>query len=161
MNIQKQNKLVSAALTIALGVLFILLKGQVVSIAMTVLGVALIVLAVLDLTHNLITPAVVKAVVGVVVLVFGWAFISVALYIMGALLLIYGVLQVISAFRAAFFGKNILLTVLSLVEPAICIFAGVCLFFNQGGAIAWVFTVSGVFLIIDGILALVQGIASK
>lgn len=161
MNTQKQNKSVSAALTIALGVLFIILKGQVVSIAMTVLGVALMVLAVLDLAHNLVPPAVVKAVVGVLVLVFGWAFVSVALYIMGALLLIYGILQVISTFKAAFFGKNILLTILSLVEPAICVFAGICLFFNQGGTIAWVFIVSGVFLIIDGILALAQCLASK
>ena len=43
------NHLLSAVLTIAMGILFIVWKNQIISVAMTVFGVALIVFAVLDL----------------------------------------------------------------------------------------------------------------
>ena len=65
------EKWIEGVLTILLGILFLILQGKVVSIAMTILGVALIIMAVLDLLDHQTFPAIVKAVFGVVVLIFG------------------------------------------------------------------------------------------
>ena len=43
------SHLISAAVTMALGILFVILKAEVVGICITLLGIALIVTAVLDL----------------------------------------------------------------------------------------------------------------
>ena len=89
---KKPEKLIGAILTVALGVLFMVFKNDIIGITMTLIGVALIVSAIVDLIHKQVTPCVIKAVVGVVVIVFGWTLMSAALYIMAALLLIYGIL---------------------------------------------------------------------
>ena len=78
------EKIISAILTLVLGILFIVLKGQVVSIAMTILGVLLIVLGIMNLTTKLVAPGVVKIVVGALVILFGWVLVSAALYILAA-----------------------------------------------------------------------------
>lgn len=80
------EKIISAILTLVLGILFIVLKGQVVSIAMTILGVLLIVLGIMNLTTKLVAPGVVKIVVGALVILFGWVLVSAALYILAALI---------------------------------------------------------------------------
>ena len=73
------DKLIEGALTILLGILFLILQGEVIKVAMTILGVVLIVMAVLDLLDHQTFPAIVKAVFGVVVLIFGWALTTAAL----------------------------------------------------------------------------------
>jgi uncharacterized membrane protein HdeD (DUF308 family) len=42
-----------------------------------------------------------------------------------------------------------------IAQPVIYILVAICLFFNQGGAISWVFILSGVFLILDGIAGII------
>ena len=162
MKAAKQNKLLSALLTTILGVMFLIWKGGVVSIAMTVLGVALIVSAILDILHSKIVPCVVKAVIGAVIIVFGWAFVTVALYIMAAVLLIYGILQVVEFVQRNKKRKLRPSTVLiCLAQPIVSIVVAACLLFNQGGTISWVFIIAGIFLIVDGVLALADCLSSK
>ena len=83
------TKLLSAILTILVGMLFLIWKGAIVSIAMTVIGVLLIIAAVMNLIRKNYTACVIGAVFGVMVLCFGWIFLSVALYVLAAILLIY------------------------------------------------------------------------
>jgi len=52
MNKLKQNKLLSAVLTVIVGVLFIIYKAQVISVAMTVVGAILIVMAIVDIINR-------------------------------------------------------------------------------------------------------------
>ena len=113
------NKLLSAVLTIALGILFIILKSDVVSIAMTLLGVALIISGVIDLLHKLIAPGIVKAVIGVAVIVFGWTLMSIAIYIMAALILAFGVVQLVQAIKEK--QNNTMKKLLSFIEPALMV----------------------------------------
>lgn len=144
------DKLIAAILTVVLGVLFIALKGGVIGIAMTVLGIALIVWSVFDFMKNDLTLAIVKLIAGVVVIVFGWTLASIALYVMAALLLVYGVYHLYQLIKARNSVSD-----WQFVEPAICAVIGILLLFNQGGTIDWVFIVSGIFLIIQGILNLI------
>lgn len=152
---KKSEQLIQAILTIVLGVLFMVFKSDIIGIAMTVLGVALIISAVVDLVHKQVAPCVIKAVVGVVIIVFGWTLMSAALYIMAALLLIYGILLLYQTIKD---NKRIENAdkILRFVKPILYIVISVCLLFNQGGTIAWVFILSGVFFIVEGIISLVQ-----
>ena len=61
---KKSERLITALITIALGVLLIVLRGDLISILMTVVGLGLIALGVMDLIDNRIPPAVVKLVGG-------------------------------------------------------------------------------------------------
>lgn len=152
---KKSTQLIQAILTITLGVLFMVFKSDIIGIAMTVLGVALIISAVVDLAHKQVAPCVIKAVVGVVIIVFGWTLMSAALYIMAALLLIYGILLLYQTIKDKERVENAD-KILRFVKPIIYIVISVCLLFNQGGTIAWVFILSGIFFIVEGIISLVQ-----
>lgn len=153
---KKSDKLVSSIITILLGILFIILKGNVISIAMTILGVVLIILGIIDITNNINNLGIIKLILGICVIVFGWILVSAVLYIIAALLLIYGVLEVLNLMSIKVKGGNTLDTVLIYLVPTFKIFAAICLLFNQGGTISWVFVVVGVFLIIEGILLLLN-----
>lgn len=158
---KKTNQLISAIITIAIGVLFIVCKNDIIGITMTVFGAALIVSAVFDFVQKQIALGIVKSVVGVVVIVFGWNLMSAALYIMAALLLIYGLLLLYAVIQNKGRISDKLDKILSFVKPSVYIFVGICLLFNQGGTIAWIFIVSGIFLMIEGIIALVQYLREK
>ena len=64
---KRTEKMLSAALTITLGVLLIILKANIISILMTILGVGLIVLGVMDLIHKNTAVGICKLVVGGVI----------------------------------------------------------------------------------------------
>ena len=89
---KKTEKIISALLTIALGVLLIVLKGNVISILMTVLGLGLITFGVFDFFHNLVPPAVIKTVIGAIVILCGWVIVEAVLYVLAAALFIVGIL---------------------------------------------------------------------
>ena len=153
---KKPEKLIGAILTVALGVLFMVCKNDIIGITMTLIGVALIVSAIVDLIHKQVTPCVIKAVVGVVVIVFGWTLMSAALYIMAALLLIYGILLLYQTIKQRHLFIDTTSKMLKYVEPILCVIIAFCLLFNQGGSIEWVFILSGIFFIVEGIISLIQ-----
>lgn len=161
MKVKNQNKLIAALFLILLGVLFLIWKGGVISIAMTVLGVMLIVQAVFDVIGKNYVGCVVRAVLGIVILIFGWAFVTVALYVMAAVLLIYGILQLIEAIKVFPKQKSLTAKIVEFIQPAICIVIAVCLLFNQGATVSWAFIVAGVFLIVQGVLGLIDALTSK
>lgn len=153
---KKSEKLISAALTIALGVLLMILQGEIISIAMTVLGVGLLVLGVFDLVKKSVPPAVVKLVVGVVVIVCGWTIVGAVLYVVAALLLIAGVLLLYEKIKARVYCVNFFHTLCEYAVPSIFIVIGLLLLFNQGNTVNWVFIASGAFTVTEGGLLLVN-----
>lgn len=144
------SSLITAILTIVIGALFVALKGGVIGIAMTVLGVGLIVWAVLDIIDKNNTPGIIKLVAGIVVIVFGWTLASIVLYVMAALLLVYAIYQLYELVT------NKVKDVVKFIEPGVMALIAILLLFNQGGTIAWVFIVTGIFLIVEGALALIN-----
>ena len=138
-----QAALSSALLSLLVGGLFLWLREGVISIAMTVMGVALLVLAIVDLAHRRTFMGVVKAVLGGFILLAGWAILSLALYVLAAVLLIWGILGLISGARRG--GRA-----MRLLAPITAILSGACLLLAPGGTLSWVFIVSGALLLLQG-----------
>lgn len=150
----KGNDLLTAVALIVIGLLFVIYKSEVISIAMSLIGFTLIALGIVDIVRKFTASGVVKIVLAVLILAAGWLFITLALYILGAFLLIAGISELLALTKVKI--KKITLPVaMHIAQPVIYILVAICLFFNQGGALSWVFTVSGIFLIIDGVVALV------
>ena len=148
------NELLTAAALILIGLLFIMFKGGVISIAMSLIGITLIVLGILDVLRQRVVSGIVKLVFAALVMLAGWLFITLALYVLGAFLLIAGAGQLVALSKLKF-KKLTLGVAMHFVQPIIYILVAICLFFNQGGAINWVFTVSGILLLVDGIVGLI------
>ena len=159
----RSSQFVSALMTLILGVLFVILKGEVVGIALTVFGVVLIVTAVLELIRKNIVSGIIKAILGIAVLSFGWMLLDIALLVIGIVLIVFGVLELVKRIVAIFKkSKNKLLaTILGFISPVFSIVAGYFLITSSGEAVGWAIVVGGVLLIINGVLALVEALASK
>jgi hypothetical protein len=156
---KKTEKIIAAALTIALGVLLIILKASVVSILMTVLGVGLIALGIVDLVHKLVPPSVVKIVAGAVIILCGWVIVRAVLYIVAALLLVAGIILLYEKIKAKACMSTLWKTVCDYAVPVVFILIGLLLLFNQGNTMNWVFVLSGIFTVIEGGLLFVNAIA--
>ena len=148
------NELVTAVALFLIGFLFIVYKGGIISIAMSIIGGVVLALGIIDLLHGLRIGGIIKTVIGVLILAVGWTFISIALYILAAFLLIAGICELVTVWEIR--PKKIRIGYISrILQPIIYILVAFCLLFNQGGAISWVFYVSGIFLVIDGIVTLI------
>lgn len=155
---KKTEKIISALLTIALGVLLITLRGKFISILMTVFGLGLIAFAVLDLCNRLVPPAVIKAVVGVVIILCGWTIIEAVLYILAAILLVAGILLLYEKIKNHVRCNALWQTICQYAVPALFIVIGLLFLFNQGNTVKWVFIVSGIFTVVEGGLLLANAI---
>ena len=69
---QKEN-VASALGSILLGILLIVMKGKIITAAITLLAVFVIVGAIMDFVAGLVNYGIVKSVAGICILVFGWA----------------------------------------------------------------------------------------
>lgn len=152
-----QNRSVcSAIISIIAGVLLIVMKGEVINLVLTVIGIGLLVLAVLDLVHRQTRDGIIKAVLGVCVLSFGWLFVNLALYVLAIVIIVMGVMQIVETSRYALVGYSFQDKFLLYLQPVATVLAGLFLLFNRGGAISWMFIVTGLLLVVEGILDLVS-----
>lgn len=154
------NEIVMASILVIVGALFMIFKGEIISIIMTILGIRMIVRGIFDLMRGYTMGGVVNIVFGALILGAGWLFITLALYILAACLLIAGIGELSVVMRERDKRMNFP-AILRIAQPVIYILVAICLFFNQGGAISWVFTVSGLFLIVDGALGLVAALDKR
>lgn len=157
----KKSSLFISILTAVIGLLFIILKNDVIGISMTIIGVFLIVMGVLYLIDKLFLSGVIWIVIGVVIIVFGWVLATVVIYILAVYFIISGIINIINLIKAHTKGTNFLYTLLIYAFPVFSIIIGILLCFNQGGTIAWIFIVCGILLLIDGIVGIVQSLVSK
>lgn len=159
----KMSQLLSAIMTLVLGVLFIALKGEVVGVAIGIFGVVLIVTAVIELIRLKIGSGIIKAVLGIAVLTFGWMLIDIALLVIGIVLVIFGVLEFVKRFIRLFRKTNVKLfgKILGFISPLFSIVAGYFLITSSGEAVGVAVVIGGVLLVINGALALIEALASK
>lgn len=155
---KKMEKIISALLTIALGVLLIILRGEVISILMTVVGLGLIVIGVLDLVHGDTPIGIVKLVGGILIILCGWIIVQAVLYIVAAVLLIAGILVVYEKWRSGICFENIWQALREYADPILFIVIGCLLLFNQGNTVQWVFVISGALTVVEGGLLLVNAL---
>lgn len=148
------NKFITALTAILVGMMFVVMKGEVVSLAMTVLGIAVIVMGILDFVKKDSKSGIVKIIVGVIIIACGWAFVSVALYVVSALMIIYCAMNLLSSLKTDGYPMSVVQTIRTYAKPIIGLIAGICLFFNQGGTVAWVFVLTGIIFVVEGVLML-------
>lgn len=79
---KKNESIVSAIISIVLGFMLTIMKSEVISIAITILGIAILISAIIDFLNKLTNAAIIKGVIGICILVFGWMFVNLALYIL-------------------------------------------------------------------------------
>lgn len=151
---QKGN-VASALGSILLGALLIIMKGKIISVAITVLAVFVIIGAIVDFTAGLVNFGIVKMVAGVCILVFGWIFASLAFYILAAGIILMGLLQISSIKKTMPVNLTAGERFQEYFKPGLMVVAGACMLFNQSGTIAWAFIATGVLLIVNGIMTLV------
>jgi uncharacterized membrane protein HdeD (DUF308 family) len=133
------------------------MQGGAVEVAVTILGIALIVVGVLDILGNKkdLVPGIIEIVVGIVMIVLAWVITTIIIWIVAALLVVYGVYGIYQAIVSKVKGTKL---ILALVVPAIYILAGVLLFLNKFG---WAFIVAGIILIVYGVLGVVNALVGK
>lgn len=153
---RKSKGVLLSILMIVVGVLFLILKAQVASIAMTVIGAMLIVFGALDLVHGRSLYGIIKAVVGVLVIVCGWTLVSAALYVIAALLLIYGIYELYALASTKTTTRKRSQMIVVYGTPILNIVLALLLLFNQGGVLDWVFIVAGILFIADGVLSFID-----
>ena len=155
--------LISAAVKLALGILFVILKAEVVGICITLLGVALVVMAILDLFHGDIASGIIKILLAVAVLLIGWLLLEVAIIVLGIVLLVYSIIDIVRIIVAAVKYKEIKIAafVLGLIEPALALVASAFLITSGGAAIEWAVIVAGIVLIVNGVIGVVRAIVPE
>ena len=141
----RKDSIIASVISIALGFMLIVMKGSVIRLAITCLGVYVLVSAALSFAGGL---------TNIGILVFGWVFVNLALYILAASIIVMGLLQIENIHRFAPGKLSLKDKVFIYAKPVVTVLAGACLLFNQGGTIAWVFVATGILLIIEGIIEL-------
>ena len=155
---KKAEKWIVAALTITLGILLMILKADVIKVAMTAIGLLSIAFGVLDLYEKRVPPAVIKIVVGISLIFCGWAFVYAVLYVLAAALVIIGVLLLYEKFKShPLCDGSLLQTIFRYATAAVCLLIGVLLFFNQKNTADWVFVISGLLMVVEGGLLAFEG----
>jgi hypothetical protein len=154
--VDKKESIVTALVSIVLGLLLIIMRANVIKLAVTIVGVVLIVWAIRDFINKLTNTGIIKAVIGACVLIFGWMFIGLALYILAAALIIMGLLKIVNTVKYGPRGVTVADNVIIYAKPVITALAGACLLFNQGGTISWVFIITGIMVVISGVLEIVE-----
>ena len=158
---KKSEKIITACLTILLGVLLITLKGNFISILMTLVGVGLIVLGIVDFVYRTIPSAIIKLVSGIFIIVCGWLLVSAVLYIVAAILQILGFLLFYYKLEHKVRGYTPFYTFCEYIVPIIYLIIGGLLLFNQTGALNVILVVCGILTIAQGGLFLFNALTSK
>lgn len=155
------SQLLSALMTLVIGILFIVLKGSVISVCLTILGVVLLVLGIVEIVRKYYVTGVIKAILGAGVLVVGWVLLEIAVLVVGAVLALYGIVDIFKAIVAFFKNKEqkMIAKIFNFIAPILCIVAAVFLLTSKGEAYDWAIVVAGVFFVIDGFFALIGALA--
>lgn len=158
---KKSEKIIAAVLTMVVGVLLIAMKDNFIGILMSIAGICLIVLGVIDLINGEVPPAVVKFVVGALVILCGWVLVEAVLYIVAAILLIFGILLLYDMIKKKHACDTLWHTLLQYAVPVICILIGGLLLFHQALTVKFIFIVSGLLALIEGGILLFNALTEE
>ena len=153
----KKEKLIAAAIAIALGILFIVLKSDIINISMTVIGVTLIIFGVIDIVKDSkVAIGIIKIVIAALLIIFGWVWTLAVLYLLGGALIIAGILLLYELLknRVSCFNGNLAET-LQYLEAIVGILIGVLLLLN---GFDWIFIAVGIVTIIEGLVIFVEAL---
>ncbi len=147
---KKSERIISALVLMAIGVLFIILKDNFIGILMTVVGVGLVILGVVDIFSHSVPLALVKIIAGVLLTICGWALVEAVLYILSGILLIFGSLVLYDQIKNHPHCNSLWQKLLVYATPVICIAIGILLLFHRESTLNFIFIVSGVLSVVEG-----------
>ena len=150
------EKVIVAILTMVVGVLLIAVKDRFIGLIMTVAGVTLIVLGVMDIFKATVPPAIVKTIVGVLIILCGWTVVQAILYVVSAILLIFAVLTIYYKVKNRGCSTSLFFTVCEYLLPCILFVIGIIFLFHQSMAVNAVFILAGILTIFEGALLLTE-----
>lgn len=131
-----------------LGLLFIILHGRSLDVVLTIVGVLLIALGVIDIIENKnLTQGVLEISFGAIIILFGWLITTVALIILGALLIAKAVLYFLTTSQASF---N------SIIEPILCVVVGMLLIIARWTALDVMCIITGVLLLLNSLFVVFE-----
>ena len=148
----KQNSLAAVAM-IVIGGLMLLMGGAAemfLQIAVFAIGIALVVLGVIDLLQKKWAEGAIKAIIGLVVFLLAYLKPEIFMYVLSAVLILYGAYLVYGVIKAQ--PKGALNWVLALLMPVLSVVAGILLFF----ASEVVMTILASVLIVAGWLVIIN-----
>ena len=157
---KKPEKIIAALLATVLGVLLILLKAKVISIALTVAGVCLLAFGILSLVEHAVPLAIIRLAVGVLLIICAWSVVRAVLYILAAILLVAGLLILYYKVKKGVICDGWLKLINEYATPAFLLLVGVLLLFNQNNTVDWVFIISGVLTVAEGGLLFANALIS-
>ena len=157
---KKTEKIVIAAAIIVFGILFMILKSNLIGIFMTILGIALFVFGAMDIFKQKVVWAVCKIVFGALAIICGWAMLEAVLYLLSAGLFVLGILILYDLLRYKLNGVVFkdAYCLLKLSQPALCMLIALTFLFEPND---WVFILSGIFMIVEGGLLLFDAIKNE
>lgn len=145
-------KRMKGLLAMGVGLLLCLLKGEVISIVLSIIGILVLVSAFFDWKNQRTNAGIVKLVVGICILLFGWLFVNLALFLLAAVIIIIGLKKIMQVKEQSPVNLSTRDKVVVYAKPVLTVLAGAILLLNQGGVIDWIFMVVGILLIIEGAL---------
>jgi len=145
-------KRMKGLLAMGVGLLLCLLKGEVISIVLSIIGILVLVSAFFDWKNQRTNTGIVKLVVGICILLFGWLFVNLALFLLAAVIIIIGLKKIMQIKEQSPVNLSTQDKVVVYAKPVLTVLAGAILLLNQGGVIDWIFMVVGILLIIEGAL---------
>ena len=153
---KKSERIIAAALTMVIGILLITLQDEFIGILMTVAGVSLIVLGIVDIFNRFVPPAVVKIVTGILIIICGWALVEAVLYIVAALLLMAGVLLIYDMIKKRHRCETVWKTVIEYAIPSLFLAIGMLLLFHQTLTMKVIFIICGILTLMEGGVLLIN-----
>ncbi len=140
------NNLLMCALYAVIGLLLVILRGGSLGILMTVVGVVVIALGVIDVFKNKnLLKGVIEAIVGVVIIVCGWTIASWVLLIFGIVLIIKGILELIPSLKNGLLG---------LLAPIGMIVVGILLVVAKWALMDILCLIAGILFLVNAVLTL-------
>ncbi len=153
---KKSERIISALVAMVVGILFVILKDDFIGILMTIVGLSLIVLGVVDIIHQIFSQAIIKIISGIVLMIAGWVVVEAVLYILSGILLIFGTLCLYDKIKRRVRCEGIWLNLLEYATPAICIAIGGLLLLQGESLRNIICIVSGLLAVVEGGVLLIQ-----
>ena len=150
------EKITAAILTMAVGILLMIMQDNFIGVLMSIVGACLIVLGLVDIFHRFVPPAVVKIVSGVLIIICGWALVEAVLYVVSALLLIAGILLLYDKIKKRVRCDALWATILEYALPSVFVVIGGLLLFHQAVAVEIIFVITGILTLLEGGVLLID-----
>ena len=144
--IMKTNNLIAVILTLILGVMLIIFRSFFLNVAMSIIGIALIVWAIIDAINHKWTFFVIKLLIGIALIILGWLVTKIILYILAGLILCYAIYQIFLLINSNCKKWQI------FVQPALLFLVALLLLLK---GFDWAFMIAGLALIVQSGLSLI------